>query len=553
MAASDATEHSTGSKKPALLLVSPVFSSSSATSSAAFAKPMKNSPYVGWFRHAPPSTTSPKFKPSSWSGLFERTYSSNNDGKNTYIHKVDADFLSKLDRWHQALTVVLLREKEHRFNRTSCFVTKTELPSPISTYDWRPNPPFHEIINGRLVGGSGKDRRNMELTQATTTTALTDPSTTSSAVNVLARLTSWLLFPLVYNEEDDDISLCDKADGLKLVTISGTVGKDVRNPNLSESEHEDSDDDSTSTSSDDTRGDVPERSPGTWPQIDVDTEREFSEMNLSVSEIAEAYHAHRLIDQERQEESRSRSGSRQNQGGLVVTTTCNDDYSVEGSSTYHRLDYEITQMDIARMARNASRHLDVESILNLPTVTYRSKASLPRYQDLGKHHQQSCGAGTRCFQIKENGSSIDDSSIHEDGWSFVMVSGIKSSILRGTAVQHRNKKLATTEEDVCVICLEAFRHGERLRVLPCDHSFHVGCIDRWLSGSHSYNECVTTGCPTCKKRPSDVLTEENTAPKPPPDAMEDDDAEDVEYSLDGSVPSWAFAKLGSAMAMSQGY
>merc|ERR1712238_561472 len=55
--------------------------------------------------------------------------------------------------------------------------------------------------------------------------------------------------------------------------------------------------------------------------------------------------------------------------------------------------------------------------------------------------------------------------------------------------------------DVCVICLEVFRDGDRLRVLPCDHSFHAGCIDRWLSGSHSYNECFTAGCPTCKKLP----------------------------------------------------
>ena len=36
-----------------------------------------------------------------------------------------------------------------------------------------------------------------------------------------------------------------------------------------------------------------------------------------------------------------------------------------------RLDYVITQMDIVRMQRNASRHLDVESIYQLPTVTYQ--------------------------------------------------------------------------------------------------------------------------------------------------------------------------------------
>merc|ERR1711862_57008 len=36
-----------------------------------------------------------------------------------------------------------------------------------------------------------------------------------------------------------------------------------------------------------------------------------------------------------------------------------------------RLNYIITQVDISRMARNASRHLDVKSILSLPTIVYQ--------------------------------------------------------------------------------------------------------------------------------------------------------------------------------------
>ena len=80
------------------------------------------------------------------------------------------------------------------------------------------------------------------------------------------------------------------------------------------------------------------------------------------------------------------------------------------------------------------------------------------------------------------------------------------------------------EKDICVICLEHFVEGDRLRVLPCDHSFHVSCIDHWLSGSHSHDECFTAGCPTCKKRP---------------------DRQDLSES---SVPSWAFTRIGNALA-----
>jgi len=43
----------------------------------------------------------------------------------------------------------------------------------------------------------------------------------------------------------------------------------------------------------------------------------------------------------------------------------------------------------------------------------------------------------------------------------------------------------------CVICLSNFARGEEIKRLPCLHSFHGSCIDRWLSkGSHA--------CPICK-------------------------------------------------------
>ena len=82
---------------------------------------------------------------------------------------------------------------------------------------------------------------------------------------------------------------------------------------------------------------------------------------------------------------------------------------------------------------------------------------------------------------------------------------------------------------------------------------HVGCIDRWLSGAQSDNECNTSGCPTCKKRPA-----ENTISRPtrsqslgePPSASIRE-GKDRSSSLDGSVPSFAFAQLGSFLFAQQ--
>jgi hypothetical protein len=43
----------------------------------------------------------------------------------------------------------------------------------------------------------------------------------------------------------------------------------------------------------------------------------------------------------------------------------------------------------------------------------------------------------------------------------------------------------------CEVCLEAFRAGDRRRVLPgCEHGFHAECVDTWLRRSRR--------CPICR-------------------------------------------------------
>jgi hypothetical protein len=43
----------------------------------------------------------------------------------------------------------------------------------------------------------------------------------------------------------------------------------------------------------------------------------------------------------------------------------------------------------------------------------------------------------------------------------------------------------------CCVCLEAYRAGDRCRVLPgCEHGFHAACVDSWLRKSRR--------CPICR-------------------------------------------------------
>lgn len=46
-------------------------------------------------------------------------------------------------------------------------------------------------------------------------------------------------------------------------------------------------------------------------------------------------------------------------------------------------------------------------------------------------------------------------------------------------------------ECICVVCQERFQHNENLKLLPCNHHFHVECIDKWLFENKT--------CPLCQK------------------------------------------------------
>ncbi|KAI3877490.1 hypothetical protein MKW92_051397 [Papaver armeniacum] len=44
----------------------------------------------------------------------------------------------------------------------------------------------------------------------------------------------------------------------------------------------------------------------------------------------------------------------------------------------------------------------------------------------------------------------------------------------------------------CAVCLSKFDDGDLLRLLPCKHVFHTGCVDRWIVSESST-------CPVCRR------------------------------------------------------
>ncbi|XWS33897.1 hypothetical protein CRYUN_Cryun22dG0122400 [Craigia yunnanensis] len=48
-----------------------------------------------------------------------------------------------------------------------------------------------------------------------------------------------------------------------------------------------------------------------------------------------------------------------------------------------------------------------------------------------------------------------------------------------------------SEGELCCVCLSSMKEGDDMRVLPCLHQFHRGCVDRW------FNAC-RKNCPICR-------------------------------------------------------
>ncbi|KAL6532689.1 hypothetical protein OROGR_013649 [Orobanche gracilis] len=56
------------------------------------------------------------------------------------------------------------------------------------------------------------------------------------------------------------------------------------------------------------------------------------------------------------------------------------------------------------------------------------------------------------------------------------------------------------EVSQCYICLAEYEDGDRIRVLPCHHEYHMSCVDKWLTEIHGV-------CPLCRGDVRDGFTE----------------------------------------------
>ncbi|KAG2579237.1 E3 ubiquitin-protein ligase RLIM-like [Panicum virgatum] len=58
-------------------------------------------------------------------------------------------------------------------------------------------------------------------------------------------------------------------------------------------------------------------------------------------------------------------------------------------------------------------------------------------------------------------------------------------------VYRKPLKYRTEEDAQCYICLVEYEEGDCVRILPCNHEFHLTCVDKWLKEIHRV-------CPLCR-------------------------------------------------------
>lgn len=70
----------------------------------------------------------------------------------------------------------------------------------------------------------------------------------------------------------------------------------------------------------------------------------------------------------------------------------------------------------------------------------------------------------------------------------------KLPVQRFTRAHRQNSDSESADDgsskSTCVICMNDFEEGDEMRVLPCKHQFHKGCVDNWLK--------VKRQCPLCR-------------------------------------------------------
>jgi hypothetical protein len=84
------------------------------------------------------------------------------------------------------------------------------------------------------------------------------------------------------------------------------------------------------------------------------------------------------------------------------------------------------------------------------------------------------------------GSTHEIHALCHDFLDAPMATNLDSSQTNNDFIETKNINIK------CTVCQDEFNEQDDVRLLPCEHIYHLDCIDAWLK-EHSYK------CPCCRK------------------------------------------------------
>ncbi|KAJ2777479.1 hypothetical protein GGI15_004486 [Coemansia interrupta] len=148
----------------------------------------------------------------------------------------------------------------------------------------------------------------------------------------------------------------------------------------------------------------------------------------------------------------------------------------------------------------------LDSILNpnshAKSISNRSTKSARSGNDEENSLCGSCGTNVQSNRCDCNG---DEKLPSADAASETTIESPKSKCK--SDCNSPNGEAETSDTDIlqgciatCIVCIDDFVVGSKMRILPCGHNYHIECIDPWLTAKSSL-------CPLCKYDTRSVLTD----------------------------------------------